>query len=399
MKKAQLCMILVFVLLLAAGAVSVFIHEQRDYSELENRTLQQKPAFSYKKVLKGTYQKQYEAYLSDQFPGRDSWVDMAVSMEAVMGKKDINGVYLGRDGYLLEKSTAEETEKEQVEENINILSSFLNDMEKDYGKEHVSCLMVPSKDQAIPDRLPAFAQTEDRQWVVDTLKQKVTTPDHVFDLKQTMEAHQNEYIYYRTDHHWTTLGAFYAYQAWMQKMGAKAQPLEAYRRETVYRDFYGTTYNKVHVKVPADEVEVFHSKGEDSVQVNMDEGEKKAETLYFPEKAEEGFNRYDLFLSGNTFQIEITTGAHTGKTLLLVKDSFANCFVPFLTQDYDRIILIDYRYGKTAVGTLRSRYDVTDVMVLFNVDKFMKHTKLAKLAETKKRKQTLKEFNPEDFLG
>lgn len=392
-------MILVFVLLLAAGAVSVFIHEQRDYSELENRTLQQKPAFSYKKVLKGTYQKQYEAYLSDQFPGRDSWVDMAVSMEAVMGKKDINGVYLGRDGYLLEKSTAEETEKEQVEENINILSSFLNDMEKDYGKEHVSCLMVPSKDQAIPDRLPAFAQTEDRQWVVDTLKQKVTTPDHVFDLKQTMEAHQNEYIYYRTDHHWTTLGAFYAYQAWMQKMGAKAQPLEAYRRETVYRDFYGTTYNKVHVKVPADEVEVFHSKGEDSVQVNMDEGEKKAETLYFPEKAEEGFNRYDLFLSGNTFQIEITTGAHTGKTLLLVKDSFANCFVPFLTQDYDRIILIDYRYGKTAVGTLRSRYDVTDVMVLFNVDKFMKHTKLAKLAETKKRKQTLKEFNPEDFLG
>lgn len=392
-------MILVFVLLLAAGAVSVFIHEQRDYSELENRTLQQKPAFSYKKVLKGTYQKQYEAYLSDQFPGRDSWVDMAVSMEAVMGKKDINGVYLGRDGYLLEKSTAEETEKEQVEENINILSSFLNDMEKDYGKEHVSCLMVPSKDQAIPDRLPAFAQTEDRQWVVDTLKQKVTTPDHVFDLKQTMEAHQNEYIYYRTDHHWTTLGAFYAYQAWMQKMGAKAQPLEAYRRETVYRDFYGTTYNKVHVKVSADEVEVFHSKGEDSVQVNMDEGEKKAETLYFPEKAEEGFNRYDLFLSGNTFQIEITTGAHTGKTLLLVKDSFANCFVPFLTQDYDRIILIDYRYGKTAVGTLRSRYDVTDVMVLFNVDKFMKHTKLAKLAETKKRKQTLKEFNPEDFLG
>ena len=93
MKKAQLCMILVFVLLLAAGAVSVSIHEQRDYSELENRTLQQKPAFSYKKVLKGTYQKQYEAYLSDQFPGRDSWVDMAVSMEAVMGKKDINGVY------------------------------------------------------------------------------------------------------------------------------------------------------------------------------------------------------------------------------------------------------------------------------------------------------------------
>lgn len=399
MKKAQLCMILVFVLLLAAGAVSVSIHEQRDYSELENRALQQKPAFSYKKVLKGTYQKQYETYLNDQFPARDSWVDMAVSMEAVMGKKDINGVYLGRDGYLLEKSTAEETEKEQVEENINILSSFLNDMEKDYGKEHVSCLMVPSKDQAIPDRLPAFAQTEDRQWVVDTLKQKVTTPDLVLDLKQTMEAHQNEYIYYRTDHHWTTLGAFYAYQAWMQKMGAKAQPLEAYRRETVYRDFYGTTYNKVHVKVPADEVEVFHSKGEDSVQVNMDEGEKKAETLYFPEKAEEGFNRYDLFLSGNTFQIEITTGAHTGKTLLLVKDSFANCFVPFLTQDYDRIILIDYRYGKTAVGTLRSRYDVTDVMVLFNVDKFMKHTKLAKLAETKKRKQTLKEFNPEDFLG
>ena len=398
MKKAQLCMVLVFCLLLAGCGISVSIHKQRDYSQLENRTLQQKPTFSYKKFLNGTNQKQDETYLSDQFPGRDGWVDMAVYIQTVMGKKDINGVYLGQDGYLLEKNTEEETDKEQVYENINILASFLNDMDRDYGKEHVSCLMVPSKDQAIPNRLPAFAQTKDRQWVIDALKQKLATPDLLFDLRQTMEAHQKEYIYYRTDHHWTTLGAFYAYQAWMQKTGAKVPSLESYGRETIYKDFYGTTYNKVHVKVPADEVELFHSEDEKQVQVNMDEGEVKADTLYFPKKAEEGFNRYDVFLSGNTFQIEITTGANTGKTLLLVKDSFANCFVPFLTKDYDRIIMIDYRYGKTAIGTLRSCYDVTDVMVLFNVDKFMKHTKLAKLAETKKQKQTLKEFNPDEFL-
>ena len=122
-------------------------------------------------------------------------------------------------------------------------------------------------------------------------------------------------------------------------------------------------------------------------------------TLGKLQEAKEGFNRYNVFLSKNTFQIEITTKAKTGKTLLLIKDSFANCFVPFLTENYDRIILIDYRYGKLPIGQILDKYeDITDVLVMFNTEKFMQNTKLAGLANAEKKKQTLEEFNPDDFL-
>ena len=167
----------------------------------------------------------------------------------------------------------------------------------------------------------------------------------------------------------------------------------------VFDDFYGTTYNKVHVNVPKDQVTLFKNASQEAVHVNMDDGDVEADTLYFPKEAKEGFNRYNVFLSKNTFQIEITTKAKTGKTLLLIKDSFANCFVPFLTENYDRIILIDYRYGKLPIGQILDKYeDITEVLVMFNTEKFMQNTKLAGLANAEKKKQTLEEFNPDDFL-
>jgi hypothetical protein len=180
---------------------------------------------------------------------------------------------------------------------------------------------------------------------------------------------------------------------------AASHSLTEYDRENVFTDFYGTTYNKVHIKVPADQVELFRSQSQEKINVSMDDGDVTSDTLYFPKKATEGFNRYDVFLSKNTFKIEINTNAKTEKTLLLVKDSFANCFVPFLTEDYQKIIMLDYRYGKTPVGKIIGQNkDITDVLVLFNTDKFAENKKLAKLADTEVTGQTMTEFRAEDFL-
>ena len=124
-----------------------------------------------------------------------------------------------------------------------------------------------------------------------------------------------------------------------------------------------------------------------------------ADSIYFPEEAARGFNKYNVFFSKNTFKIVITTEAGTGKSLLLVKDSFANCFVPFLTEDYDQIIMIDYRYGKVPVGDIMEQYEgITDVLVMFNSEKFMQNTKLSKLADVGGGETGMKKFNLEDFL-
>lgn len=394
-------MIVVFCLMLFGGSLAISVVPDEKYSDLENRQLQQKPKFTKKNFTKGKFQKEYETYLNDQFPFRDKWVDIAVALQAKTGKRDINGVYIGKKGYLLENNQEKEVDKQQIKENVNTLTSFLNDMEKQYGKNHISCMMVPSKSLAMTNRMPAYTHVKEPKEVLASIREKLQEPSILLDLKDTMQKHQKEYIYYRTDHHWTTLGAYYAYKEWAKKTGqAKEYPLKHYKQEKVFDDFYGTTYNKAHIPVEKDQVVLFHNTADEKqIHINMDKGEVKADTLYFPKAAKKGFNRYDVFLSKNTFQMEITTKANTGKTLLLIKDSFANCFVPFLTESYDRIVLIDYRYGKMPISTIQSDYpDITDVLVLFNTEKFMENTKLSKLAETQKGKQTVEEFDVDEFL-
>lgn len=400
MKKTKQIMVIVFCILFFGGTLATLLLPAKENSVMENRELAQKPGFSVKNFLKGKYQKKYETFLSDQFFLRDQWVNLSGRMQYFSGKKEINGVYLGKEGYLLEKNAKENFDKGQIKENIAFLSSFLNDTAEAYGKEHVSCIMIPSKAEALPGRLPAFVKVTDQTEVLSALRSKLSYPDMLLDMKEILRKHQKEYIYYRTDHHWTTLGAYYAFQEWAEKTGqAKAYPLKNYQRETVFEDFYGTTYNKVHIPVKADSVELFHSPNEKAVHINMNDGEQEADSLYFRDEALEGFNRYNVFFSKNTFKIEVTTKAKSGKTLLLIKDSFANCFVPFLTEEYDRIIMLDYRYGKVSAGNILSDYeDITDVLVMFNTEKFMQNTKLAKLADTERRAPTMEEFNIDDFL-
>lgn len=400
MKKIKMGIVVVFCLMLSGGSLATLLLPRKEYSVVENRELAQKPALTKKDFLDGSYQSQYETYLSDQLCFRDQWVDLAVNLELFLGKKDINGVYLGKEGYLLEKNEKTEFDDGQVQENIESLSTFLNDAVEVYGENHVSCMMIPSKAEVMTNRLPSFATPLCQDAVLVSLQQELSAPEILLDVCEELKKHQEEYIYYRTDHHWTTLGAYYAYAKWAEETGqASAFALDHYRREEVFNDFYGTTYNKVHVKVPVDCVELFHNSGEEGLSVTFDD-EEKSDTMYFCKEASKGFNRYNVFFSKNTFQVEVNTKAKTEKTLLVIKDSFANCFVPFLTEDYERIIMIDYRYGKTPIGSIMSQYeDITDVLVMFNTQKFMQNTKLGKLAETgtDEKEETMEEFHMEDL--
>ncbi len=400
MKKKTMVTIVVFCLMLSSGLLTSFFLPEKESSVMENRELQKKPDFSKKKFIRGQYQKQYERYLGDQFFSRDRWVRLSVGIQEALGKREINGVYVGKKGYLLEKNRDTDFDSVQVKENTGFLAEFLNETAKKYGKKHVSCMMVPSKTEALPNRLPDFVSHTGQGDVLSLLKGRLHDPELLFDAAGEMQKHRQGYIYYRTDHHWTTLGAFYAYSAWAKRTGqASPHKLDYYKRETVFTDFYGTTYKKAPVNVPADSIELFHNRGDNKVTVNMDNGAVTSDSPYFKEAALQGFNRYEIFFSKNTFQIEVNTKAGTGRTMLLIKDSFANCFVPFLTEDYDRIIMIDYRYGKIPIGRILNIHkEITDVLVLFQTETFMKNTKLEKLADVRMEEGGMEEFNPADFL-
>ena len=399
MKKLKVFIIVEFCLILFSSPVATLLSSDKEFSDMENRELAQKPVFSGKSFLDCRYQDNYEEWLNDQFFWRDGWSFVAANLQAAFGKKDINGVYLGKNGCLLEKYQETDFEQEQVNENTGYLSKFLNYAVKHYGKDHVHCIMLPSKAGALPDSLPVFAGPFDTGKVLKGLKDSLDEPDVLLDAGEILRKHQKEYIYYRTDHHWTTLGAYYAWTQFAEAAGLPVKGLGYYQRETVFTRFYGTTYNKAHIGVKPNSVELFHNPGEKRIHVDMDDGKLVAGSVYFLEEAEKGFNKYNIFFSKNTFKIVVTTQAGTGKSLLLVKDSFANCFVPFLAEDYDQIIMVDYRYGKVPMKDIMEQYkDITDVLVMFNTEKFMQNTKLNRLADTGKGEAGMKKFNPDDFL-
>ena len=371
MKKAKIMVIALFAGILGAFFLVSVLLPQKDFSATENRLLEQRPELLPEDILSGDYQETYETYLNDQFVARDRWVDLAVNTEKLMGRRDVNGIYVGKDGYLLEKYDDGDFDARENADHIGILGEFLNEMTAQYGAEHVDCLFVPGKAAALPDKLPGYAAPFDEQEILQAVCDELERPEIVLDLTQTMNAHEDEYIYYRTDHHWTTLGAYYAYAAWCEKHGRTAEPLSAYERETVADDFYGTSYNKSHQNVQPDTVELFHRVNEQPVHVVWDCGEKEADSPYRRDLSGEN-DKYRVFFDGNTAEITIDTGTDNQKTLLLLKDSYANCFVPFLFENYSRIVMIDLRYQADALDDiLAEEPGITDVMVLYNVEKFL----------------------------
>jgi hypothetical protein len=200
------------------------------------------------------------------------------------------------------------------------------------------------------------------------------------DLTDTLSAHSGEYIYYRTDHHWTTLGAYYAYCAYETLREQEPTPLSQYTVTAVADDFYGTTYDKLRLRETADTVYQYTLSGaDDAVSVDFDDGTMVWDSCY-DESALTGKDKYSYFFGGNTARIKITTGADNGKCLLLLKDSFSNSFVEFLMQDYESIYMIDLRYTQDDIYTLMEEIEeeqpITDVLVMYNTEKFMQDSNL-----------------------
>ena len=382
MRKAKISVIVLFVGTLAFSFFLSVLFPQKEFSATENRPLEQRPELCVEDILSGDFQETYENYLNDQFPGRDRWVNLAVGTDRLLGQKDVNKIYLGKDGYLLEKYSDGDFDERQSEDNIGILGEFLNRMTEQYGKEHVDCFFVPGKAAALSKKLPKFVEPYDEQEIISAVLDELEEPEVLTDLTDIMQKHENEYIYYRTDHHWTTLGAYYAYEAWCEKKKEVPVSLSSYQREVVSNSFYGTSYNKSHQRVKKDTIELFHGPVESGgIHVDWDDGEEEADSWYWKD-ALRTHDQYQVFFNGNTAKITVDTGNKNGKTLLLLKDSYSNCFVPFLAEHYNRIIMIDLRYCSDCIDDIMEEYpDISDVMVMYNVEKFQQDDHMELLAE------------------
>lgn len=361
-------MALLFVIVLAVICVTNLITKDKKYSEKENRMLEQKPELSWSSVENGTYMERYESYKADQFSGRDLWVAVKTNMELLLGKRESNGVFKGKKSYLLEDIAT--PDKEQLEANLNAIRAFA-DANKDIP---VYMMLVPNAANVLSDKLPKLAvtadQTEQFKQVRETLGNRVTW----VDAQKALKDHSEEEIYYHTDHHWTTLGAYYAYQELAKTMKldtGKAPKLQPY---AVTSDFNGTLsavsgYESGY-REPIYIYAAENTADEVGVVVNYVDEKKKTATLYDESKLE-GKDKYALFMGGNYGMIDIRTTADSTDRLVLIKDSYANCMIPFLTPYYREIIVIDPRYYYGDIQKVMEENKITNVLFLYNGNTFM----------------------------
>lgn len=355
----------IFMVLLLGLAGKEALSHQRTYSPVEKRELQTRPEISITKVLDGRSQRKYESYLRDQFPGRDHWVSFQTDMELFMGKNEIHNVYIGKNHYLLEHYTEKEFDPQQISKNLQALEKFVG---KAKQNADVHVMMVPTKSWILREKLPAFAPHYKEQRFYDALQQKLEKEDVLISVEPVLDAHKEEEIYYRTDHHWTTLGAWYAYEQYTKAVGGDLQRAQGKKKfRCISKDFYGTTYAKINYARQADKIEIYEPADKLRVVYNM--GEKKTKTLYdvsFLKTADQ----YSVFTGGNQAVLEITGGIKNGKTLLLIKDSFANNILPFLAEDYEKLVVVDLRQLNVSGDRLLEMFSPTDILILYNSAQF-----------------------------
>ena len=195
-----------FCLLLAVSTLAGLLLPDRYYSEREKRTLTQKPKFTVANFISGEFSDELEKYLTNQVPLRDSWVTLKTYLELAVGKRESRGVYICKDKYLMDKFTS--YSKKQLAANAAALADLQEKLAA--GGVSMNTILVPMAAQVLTDKLPAHAPVTDYTAILQVLTDAGV---NTTDVLSALAAHSSENIYYCTDHHWTSLGAYYAYCA------------------------------------------------------------------------------------------------------------------------------------------------------------------------------------------
>lgn len=322
----------------------------------------QKPQFTIVDFVSGKFSDELEQYLTDQVPLRDDWVTLKIYLELAVGKRESGGVYIGRDKYLMDKFTS--YSKKQLAAN----AAALAELQKKLAAEDISMdtILVPVAAQVLTDKLPAYAPVADYAAILEVLTDAGVD---TVDMLTALAAHSGENIYYRTDHHWTSLGAYYAYCAWR---GIEPNADE-WTQEILRDNFHGTTWNKVPLPtVPAEEITAWYKHEYHNVSYNG--GEYETNSIYECKYLSVS-DQHAVFLNSNQAQTVISGSGKSGK-LLLIKDSYGNTFSQFPVEDYAEVHVLDLRFFKGDVTEYAKENDITDALVLYGVQNFVKDTNL-----------------------
>jgi len=345
----------------------------REFSEMENRYLARPPVFSTDSIIKNTYTQKYEEYINDQFFLRDGWITLKSIGESALGRIENNGIIYGQDHYLFDKVT--HMDLRQLERNIGHIEMFL----QNYSDKHITLTLIPNSYAVLGDKLPAGFNAFDQLSVIQEYNDRVRAAGgNVCDIVPALMEHSGEYIYYRTDHHWTTTGAYLAYEAYANSLGVGYKNLSGMNGYEV-EDFLGTYYSKAKPFSAVPDSITWYDIGAASVMIDGQEYPGLYNWDMFQRR-----DKYAAFIYSNNGLTVIESGANLNhradevSRVLVIKDSYGNSFVPFLLYSFDEVYAVDMRY-LLGIDELLDAVAFDDIYILYNLASFAQDTNVFRI--------------------
>ena len=361
--------LLVFSLFFVGLFILDLITPDRAYSELENTTLTQRPTLSSVSASGlNSYFTSYTKYVKDQVFGRDQWISLQSMVEtALFQKEQSGGILLGKQHMMFPRTYGlVSSETRTLPKNTDALTSLC---QRYPGK--VNVMLVPAASAVYPENVPANAPLLDEDKYLDSLSESVQAAGGRFvDVREVLSEHKDEYLYYRTDHHWTTLGAYYAYTKLCNVLQLTPFDRNAHTAITV-DNFYGTHYSKARTWNAVPDTITYYDLSNTLTIYNVTGAGQPTDGqttgLYDTDKLSV-YDKYAMFIHGNNGLSHIE-GDGTGK-ILVIKDSFANSFVPYLTANYADIDIVDFRNYNYGLDKLIEDNGYDSILVLYSFDSF-----------------------------
>ena len=349
-----------FCLFLCGMLVVSTILPDQSFSPLENRYLAKPPKLSLETLTNGSFMEGAEEYASDQIVGRDFWVALKAWCERLSGKQENNRVYFGKEDTLLNRVNT--PTQEELQKRLNFVDTLVGNV-----SVPVYLGLIPSSSAVWSDRLPAGAPTADELSLIDELY--FNTGASTLDMAGALLEHKDEDLYYRTDHHWTSLGAYYGANVLFEAMGLEPLNLSDYEKTTVTTEFYGTTFSTSGVRwVAPDSIDTYIPA--DGVKVtSWFTGSPEEGSLYVDSYLNQK-DKYSYFLGGNQSLCVIETEHTDAPKVLVIRDSYSDSLAPFLTERFSEIHLFDPRYNLTSVKDYVAQNDIDSVVVLYSFQNF-----------------------------
>ena len=361
MKKA---LVILFVAFLGGFFLLGLALPDRTFSDMENRNLAGRPALSLKSVFSGAFESDAENYVTDQFPFRDGWIALKAYAERLLGKRENNGVYICADT-LIER--IDEPDADRVAANLSAVNRFAENC-----AVPVYFTLIPSAAEIHQDKLPADAPRCDEGALIERLASE--TKARFIDTLSALSAHSDEALYYRTDHHWTSLGALYGAQALIDGLGINYSCAADYAPVCVSSDFYGTLYSRSGARyIKPDDIDVYVPSGE--ITVTHIEGNESIVTGLYDEEKLTVKDKYAFFMGGNQ-PLAVVRTENQGKKLLLIRDSYADCEIPFLCGAFSEIHVIDLRYYHDSLSAYIEENAIDCVVISYSLRSFISDTNL-----------------------